>query len=109
MSNRFAATGILLMIALLLSGAAGAVEPPAGLTCPARASGSSTPSVSLLPPWIEVQVTPCGNGCPGIGQGTSPSCTGKMVGDSCGTGGTCLLLLTPSCPRSAGQCSCVTR
>jgi hypothetical protein len=119
MSKRFPWAGLLLIVALFIVGAAGAAEPPAGLapmaaqaaSCRASSSASAANIVaSVLPPWIEAGATLCGDGCPATGQGTDPSCRGKMTGDSCGSaGGICLLVLTPTCTRSAARCSCITR
>jgi hypothetical protein len=114
MSKRFPWAGLLLIVALFIAGAAGAAEPPARLApmAPQAASclvSSSANAVApVLPPWIEAGATLCGDGCPATGEGTDSGCRGKMTGTPCGVGGTCLLLLTPTCPRSAARCSCVT-
>ena len=102
MSKKCAWAGLFLIAALSLAGPTWAA-PLAG-DCLAVTS-----ELPDLPVWMQTGPTPCGNGCPLSGQGTSPSCTGKMTGDACGVGGTCFLILSPTCPRSAAQCSCVTR
>ncbi len=119
MSKRFTWPGLLLIAALFIVGAAGAAEPPAGLAPAAPQAAScqmSSPAnaagimASVLPSWIAAGNTVCGDGCPATGQGTDPSCRGKITGDPCGSaGGICLLVLTPTCTRSAARCSCITR
>lgn len=103
MSKQCVWAGLLLIAALSFAGPTWAVEPPAG-DCLA-----ATSTLPDLPVWMQAGPIPCGSGCPLSGQGTSPSCTGKMTGDACGVGGTCFLVLTPSCPRSAARCSCITK
>ena len=122
MSKRFSWTGRLLMIALLVlsfAAAAGAAEPPAGWT-PAVSQGSGCPPISsvkaldgvisVAPSWMQATPVPCGPGCPAIGTGTDPACTGKRTGDACGAPGDfCLQVLSTTCPRSAAQCICYDR
>jgi hypothetical protein len=103
MSKQCVWAGLLLIAALSFAGPTWAVEPPAA-DCLA-----ATSTLPDLPVWMQASPIPCGAGCPQSGQGTSPSCTGKMTGDACGVGETCFLVLTPSCPRSAARCSCITR
>ena len=106
MSKKCVWAGLLLIAALSFAGPTWAVEPPAAPAADCQAVTSTLPD---LPVWMQAGPIPCGAGCPLSGQGTSPSCTGKMTGDACGVGGTCFLVLTPSCPRSAARCSCITK
>jgi hypothetical protein len=109
MSKKCVWAGLLLLIAALsFAGPNWATEPLAkpAAGCQGQAVTSKLPE---LPVWMQAGPTPCGSGCPLSGQGTSPSCTGKITGDACGVGGTCFLVLTPSCPRSAARCSCITK
>jgi hypothetical protein len=118
MSKQVSWSGLLLIGALFLSGAAGAVEPQASLAPVPPAGGclQSTPANagdlpgSFLTPAVEKGTTACGPGCGAIGQGTDLSCRGKMVGDSCGfTGGSCFIALTPTCPHPNDRCICTPR
>jgi hypothetical protein len=122
MSKRFSSTGLLAVFLLLaLSVAMGAraaevLASPAPASpqvsgCPASSSTNALDSVTpVAPSWMQAMPIPCGPGCPAIGKGTDPSCTGKKTGDACGTaGGFCLQLLSPTCPRSNVQCICYQR
>jgi hypothetical protein len=110
MSKQCVWAGLLLIAALSFAGPTWAVEPLAGAMSPATDCLAVTSStLPDLPVWLQTGIIPCGAGCPLSGQGTSPSCTDKMTGDACGVGGTCFLVLTPSCPRSAARCSCITK
>ena len=119
MSKQVSWSGLLLIGALFLAGAAGAVEPQAGgaAAVPAAGCQQSTPANagdflgSFMAPAVEKGVsTVCGPGCPSLGLGTVPSCSGKMVGDVCGAAGaTCYISLTPSCAHPNDRCICVPR
>jgi hypothetical protein len=117
MSKQVSWSGLLLIGALVLAGAAGAVEPQASLAPAPSASGclTSTPANagdllgSFLTPAVEKGTTVCGPGCPAIGLGTDPGCSGKMVGDTCAAGKTCYIFLTPNCAHPADRCICVLR
>ncbi|MEO6196146.1 MAG: hypothetical protein ABIS20_24255 [Thermoanaerobaculia bacterium] len=113
MSKQCVWAGLLLTVALSFARPTLAVEPLAGGAMPpAKPAADCQAVTSELPKppvWLQAGPTPCGAGCPLSGQGTSPSCTGKITGDACGVGGTCFLVLTPSCPRSAARCSCITK
>jgi hypothetical protein len=117
MSKQVSWSGLLLIGALFLAGAAGAVEPQAGVAAAVPAVGcqQSTPANagdlpgSFLTPAVEKGSTLCGPGCPAIGLGTDPSCSGKMFGDPCASGKVCVITLTPSCAHPADRCICITR
>jgi hypothetical protein len=117
MSKQVAWSGLLLIGALFLSGAAGAVEPQAGgaAAIPAVGCQQSTPANagdllgSFLVPAVEKGSTLCGPGCPAIGLGTDPSCSGKSFGDTCASGKICVITLTPSCAHPNDRCVCIAR
>jgi hypothetical protein len=117
MSKQVSWSGVLLSSALFLAGAAGAVEPQARLAMALPASGclQSTPANagdlpgSFLTPAVEKGSTLCGPGCPAIGLGTDPACSGKSFGDSCAAGKVCAITLTPSCAHPADRCICIAR
>jgi len=117
MSKQVSWSGLLLIGALFLAGAAGAVEPQAGAAAAVPAVGcqQSSPANgpdllgSFLSPAVEKRSTLCGPGCPAIGLGTDPSCTGKMFGDTCASGKICVITLTPSCAHPNDRCVCILR
>ncbi len=117
MSKQVSWSGLLLMGTLFLAGAAGAVEPRASLAPVLPTSGcvQSTPANAgdlpgaFLTPAVEKGSTLCGPGCPAIGLGTDPSCSGKMFGDTCASGKVCVISLTPSCAHPANRCICIAR
>jgi hypothetical protein len=117
MSKQVAWSGLLLIGALFLSGAAGAAEPQASgaAAVPAIGCQQSTPANagdllgSFLTPAVEKGSTLCGPGCPAIGLGTDPACSGKSFGDSCAAGKVCAITLTPSCAHPADRCICIAR
>lgn len=117
MSRQVSWGGLLLIGALFLSGAAGAVESrdSGAAAVPVGGCEQSTPANagdllgSFLVPAVEKGATLCGPGCPAIGLGTDPSCSGKMFGDTCASGKICVITLTPSCAHPNDRCICIAR
>jgi hypothetical protein len=124
MAKRFSNIGFRMIVTLLVlfvaaAAAAAAVEGPASPApaappvagCLAASPVNALDGLSpVAPSWMQRTPVPCGPGCPAIGAGTDPSCTGKKTGDACGSaGGFCLQVLSPTCPKSAAQCSCYAR